>query len=36
MKISYNSEPRKNLIGEQICRLRKERHLSQRSLAAKL
>lgn len=36
MKISYNSEPRKSLIGEQICRLRKERHLSQRSLAAKL
>lgn len=36
MKISFNSEPKKNLIGEHICRLRKEKHLSQRSLAAKL
>ncbi|MCC8025485.1 MAG: helix-turn-helix domain-containing protein [Clostridium sp.] len=36
MKISYNSEPRKNLIGPAICRLRKEHHLSQRALAAKL
>lgn len=36
MKISFNSEPKKNLIGEQICKLRKEKNLSQRSLAAKL
>ena len=36
MKISYNSEPRKNLIGEKICKLRKAQHLSQRLLAAKL
>ena len=36
MKISYNSEQKKNLIGSYICRLRKERQLSQRALAAKL
>lgn len=33
MKISYNSEPKKNLIGDQILRLRKEKGKSQRELA---
>lgn len=32
MKISYNLEPRKNLIGERLCQLRKDRKLSQRKL----
>ena len=36
MKISYNLEPRKNLIGERLCQLRKDRKLSQRKLAIKL
>ena len=36
MKISYNSEPRKNLIGQDIYRLRKKQQLSQRAMAAKL
>lgn len=36
MKISYNNSPKKNLIGEKVCRLRKEGGYSQRSLAAKL
>ncbi len=36
MKISYHSEPKKNLIGEQIRELRQKRGLSQRTLAAKL
>ena len=33
MKISYNLEPRKNLIGQRLCQLRKDRKLS---LAIKL
>lgn len=36
MKISYNSEPRKNLIGQDIYRLSKKQQLSQRAMAAKL
>lgn len=36
MKISYNSETKKNLIGDTIRSLRKRRGLSQRALAAKL
>ena len=36
MKISYNSQPRKNLIGNHIFRLRKSRHLSQKEMAAQL
>ena len=36
MKISYNLEPRKNLIGQRLCQLRKDRKLSQRKLAIKL
>ena len=32
MKISYNLEPRKNLIGQRLCQLRKDRKLSQRKL----
>lgn len=36
MKISYNSETKKNLIGTQIRALRKQSGLSQRTLAAKL
>lgn len=33
MKISYNSEPKRNLIGEQIRVLRKKKGKSQRELA---
>lgn len=33
MKISYNSEPRKNLIGERLHMLRREKGKSQRELA---
>ncbi len=36
MKISYHAHNKKNLIGDQIRALRKERGLSQRDLAAKL
>lgn len=36
MKISYHAHEKKNLIGDQIRALRKERGLSQRDLAAKL
>ena len=36
MKISYNSQPRKNLIGEHIFRLRKSKRLSQKEMAAQL
>ena len=30
MKISYNSQPQRNLIGNQIFKLRKSRKLSQK------
>lgn len=36
MKISYNSQPKKNLIGEHIFRLRKSKKLSQTEMAAQL
>lgn len=36
MKISYNAQNQKNLIGAQIRQLRKARGLSQRAMAAKL
>ena len=34
MKISYNSQPQRNLIGNQIFKLRKSRKLSQKEMAA--
>ena len=36
MKISYNSQPQRNLIGNQIFKLRKSRKLSQKEMAAQL
>ncbi len=36
MKISYNSQPQRNLIGNQIFKLRKSRKLNQAQLAKKL
>ena len=36
MKISYNSQPQRNLIGNQIFKLRKSRKLSQKDMAAQL
>ena len=32
MKISYNSQPQRNLIGNQIFKLRKSRKLSQKEM----
>lgn len=36
MKISYNSQPQRNLIGNQIFKLCKSRKLSQKEMAAQL